>query len=169
MNQNNIIKHLDLTVYTDGSCIGNPGKGGWASLIEFNDNSIMLSSFCANTTNNRMEMQAVIEALRFIITNPNNLSWLKFDTTNSTAPVVILVTDSNYLKKGMQLWVKKWQANNWQTADRKPVKNQDLWRELIDKSSSLSINWQWVKGHSGQRQNEKVDKEARKMALSQRS
>lgn len=156
-----------LIVYTDGSCLGNPGPGGWASLIEFKGEEILISGSSANTTNNRMEMLAVLEVLKYIKNNPDKLPWLASFALNSIQPNLILVTDSLYLKNGLQIWVKQWQIKNWRTSAGKPVKNKDLWLGLVNISSAFSINWKWVKGHSGQIQNEKVDKEARKLALSQ--
>lgn len=130
-----------ITIYTDGSCSGNPGPGGWAALLIYNDHKKEISGGEANTTNNRMEMLAAIEAIK-AVKSPSELE---------------IYTDSVYLKNGVTTWIHSWKRNGWKTSDKKEVKNQDLWKE-IDKFSSIhKINWFWVKGHSNNEFNNYVD------------
>ncbi len=136
----NIIK-----LYTDGACSGNPGPGGWAALLISNNNEKMLSGHEAHTTNNRMELQAAIQGLK----------GLKFGCE------VILYTDSQYVKKGMTEWIGNWKKRQWKTADNKPIKNQDLWMTLDLEVARHQVSWQWVKGHSGHPENDRVDEAAR--------
>ncbi len=136
----NIIK-----LYTDGACSGNPGPGGWAALLISNNNEKMLSGHEAHTTNNRMELQAAIQGLK----------GLKFGCE------VILYTDSQYVKKGMTEWIGNWKKRQWKTADNKPIKNQDLWMMLDLEVARHQVSWQWVKGHSGHPENDRVDEAAR--------
>lgn len=144
-NQNKIIE-----IYTDGACIGNPGNGGWAALLIYKENKKQISGFEKETTNNRMELKAVIEALKII--KDQNFK-------------IKIYTDSKYVIEGITKWVKSWKNNNWKTATNKPVKNNDLWKILDDEVNKFSIIWYWVKGHSGNEYNEFVDKLARKSAL----
>ena len=136
----NIIK-----LYTDGACSGNPGPGGWAALLISNNNEKMLSGHEAHTTNNRMELQAAIQGLK----------GLKFGCE------VILYTDSQYVKKGMTEWIGNWKKRQWKTSDNKPIKNQDLWMMLDLEVARHQVSWQWVKGHSGHPENDRVDEAAR--------
>ena len=131
-----------IHVYTDGACAGNPGNGGWGVYIELNNESVKLSGSEESTTNNRMELKAVIEALKYI----NN------DTK------LVIFTDSKYVMQGIQEWIKNWKINNWKTSQKKPVKNKELWQELDELVSNRTIEWQWVKGHSGDFGNEMADK-----------
>ena len=131
-----------IKIYTDGACSGNPGPGGWGAVIVDGENKNEISGGEANTTNNRMEMKAVIEALK----------------TMENEKEIVVTTDSNYVKNGITQWIHSWLKNNWQTAAKKPVKNQDLWKELWNLSNSHKIKWEWVKGHSGHPENERCDK-----------
>ena len=134
-----------IKVYTDGSCLGNPGNGGWAFLI-INKNDISYrAGFERNATNNRMELMAIIHALESI---PKESSLQIF-------------TDSKYVISGIELWIKKWKINDWIGSNKKKVKNKDLWMKLDMLSSQFQIKWNWVKGHSGNKYNEEVDRLAR--------
>lgn len=131
-----------IHIYTDGGCVGNPGPGAWAALLIYGEKRKEISGYEADTTNNRMELMAAVMALRSIKTK--NL------------PLTIH-TDSTYLKDGMTKWLQLWKQNGWKTAAKKPVKNQDLWEMLDDLAQGLALSWAWVKGHSGQPENEFVD------------
>jgi ribonuclease HI len=137
---------LKVEIYTDGACKGNPGRGGWGAWLKFGDVEKELFGGAANTTNNRMELQAVIEALTV----------LKRDCD------VIVHTDSSYVQKGISEWIHGWKRNGWRTADKKPVKNDDLWRQLDVLSQQHRIDWRWVKGHAGHPGNERADALANK-------
>jgi ribonuclease HI len=131
-----------VEIYTDGACRGNPGPGGWGATLEMGEHFRELSGAEAMTTNNRMELMAVISALEAL-----------------KRPVPIkLYTDSEYVRRGITEWLKSWKARGWKTADRKPVKNQDLWERLDAIASRHEIEWHWVKGHSGVPGNERVDR-----------
>lgn len=130
-----------VEIYTDGACKGNPGPGGWGALMLYGNSEKTLNGGEVETTNNRMELTAVIEALGAL-----------------TRPVrVILHTDSKYVQQGITQWIANWKRNGWKTAARKPVKNEDLWRQLDDLSSRYEIEWRWVKGHAGIDGNERAD------------
>lgn len=134
-----------IQIYTDGACSGNPGPGGWGALLRYNGTEKELNGFEAETTNNRMELTAVIEALKAL----------------KRKCVIHLYTDSTYVKDGVEKWLNGWKAKGWKTSTKKPVKNQDLW-ELLDKElHKHDIQWHWVKGHSGHIENERVDALAR--------
>ncbi len=134
-----------VTIHTDGACSGNPGIGGWAAVLEYNKKQKSISGSEAHTTNNRMELQAAIEGLKAL-----------------TQPCLVTIfTDSIYLRDGISKWIYNWQKNGWRTANKKPVKNQDLWRELIELSEKHHIQWNWLKGHNGNPQNEECDRLAR--------
>lgn len=136
-------KHIEI--YTDGACSGNPGPGGWGALLRYKDVEKELSGYAEDTTNNRMEMMAALEAL-------NSLK----------EPCTIdLYTDSTYVKDGIEKWLEGWKARGWRTAAKKPVKNQDIWEELDIAVNRHKITWYWVKGHSGHAENERVDTLAR--------
>ena len=138
---------FDYIIYTDGACSGNPGSGGWAAII-FNKSSGQKSKKIGGeieTTNNRMELIAIIEALKSI---PKDSSLQIF-------------TDSKYVINGIELWIKNWKKNNWIGSNKKKVKNKDLWMKLDTLSSQFHITWNWVKGHSGNKYNEEVDRLAR--------
>ena len=134
-------------IYTDGSCIGNPGKGGWAAIILDNKKQKIISGSEPYTTNNRMELIAVIKALK-----------------NVKKKEITLITDSQYVKNGIEVWIFKWKKNGWMTAEKKPVKNKDLWLMLEKLSKNKKIKWEWVKGHSSDKFNNKVDEIARNEA-----
>ncbi len=136
-----------ITIYTDGACSGNPGKGGWGVIIlEANKEEILLNGGDNNTTNNRMELTAAIEALKYFKNKKD----------------ITLITDSKYVKDGIQSWIQNWKKNGWKTAAKKPVKNKELWMSLDDLIAKHSINWEWVKGHAGNAYNEKADYLARR-------
>ena len=131
-----------VEIYTDGACRGNPGPGGWAALLSFAGREKEISGAEASTTNNRMELQAVIGALQALKRSVN----------------AIVYTDSQYVRRGVLEWLPQWKARGWKTADRKAVKNQDLW-ELLDREQARhSIEWHWVPGHAGVPGNERVDR-----------
>ncbi len=135
-----------VEIYTDGACSGNPGPGGWGALLRYGGREKTLSGAEANTTNNRMELTAAIKALESL-TRPCK---------------VTLFTDSVYVQKGITEWLKNWKRRGWKTADKKPVKNADLWRRLDAAAEAHDIRWRWVRGHSGHPENELVDALARK-------
>ncbi len=130
-----------VEIFTDGACRGNPGPGGWGVLLRCNGVEKTLLGGEPSTTNNRMEMQAVISALQ-ALTDPCEIE---------------ITTDSQYVKKGITQWIMAWKKNGWRTAARKPVKNSDLWKILDEEQAKHKMNWHWVKGHSGHRENELVD------------
>lgn len=134
-----------LKIWTDGSCLGNPGPGGWAFIATDGKNIAQRSGGEKNTTNNRMELMAVLRAL----------------TAAHRHSEVEIHTDSQYVKNGMQTWIKNWRKNSWRTADRKPVKNQDLWQPLDEIAGKMKIHWVWVRGHNGNEMNEMCDELAR--------
>ena len=137
-----------LKIWTDGSCLGNPGAGGWGFVATDGTHTAERSGGESNTTNNRMELTAVIRAL----------------TAAKNHPELEIHTDSQYVKNGMLSWINNWKRNNWRTADKKPVKNQDLWQQLDELSSTKNIHWFWVRGHNGDEMNERVDLLARTAA-----
>lgn len=128
-------------MYTDGACRGNPGPGGWGAWLKFGDHEKELWGGTADTTNNRMELTAVIEGL----------------TALKRSCDVVLYTDSEYVRKGMVEWLEGWKARGWKTSARKPVKNADLWLQLDQLTSGMNIDWRWVKGHSGDPGNDRAD------------
>lgn len=134
-----------VEIFTDGSCLGNPGKGGIGVLLRYKGHEKTLSKGYQLTTNNRMELRAVIEAL----------SMLKEPCQ------VVLSSDSQYMKNGIEKWMHNWKRNNWKTSNKTPVKNQDLWVQLDQVIAQHQLEWQWVKGHSGHRENEICDELAR--------
>jgi ribonuclease HI len=138
-----------VKIATDGACKGNPGPGGWGALIRMGVHEKELSGGEAHTTNNRMELLAAIRGLE-ALTRPCH---------------VTLVTDSAYVKNGITQWIHGWKRNGWRTADKKPVKNADLWQELIEASARHRIEWTWVKGHAGDPDNERADRLASDAAL----
>jgi ribonuclease HI len=131
-----------LEIFTDGACRGNPGPGGWGAVIRSGSREKELSGGEPLTTNNRMELMAAIRALE-ALKRPCD---------------VILHTDSIYVRDGISKWIHGWQRNGWRTADRKPVKNEELWRALLDAAARHRIDWRWVKGHSGHPENERADR-----------
>jgi ribonuclease HI len=130
-----------VVIYTDGACSGNPGPGGWGALLQYNGTSRELFGGEAETTNNRMELTAAVEALG-ALKKPSDIE---------------LHTDSTYVKDGITKWVANWKRNGWQTAAKKPVKNKDLWLALDNAIQRHTISWKWVKGHAGNPGNEKAD------------
>lgn len=135
-----------IDIFTDGACSGNPGPGGWGAILRMNDKEKELFGGAAQTTNNRMEMMAVIEALKAV-----------------KHPVALRVhTDSQYVQKGISEWIHGWKQRGWKTASKAPVKNEDLWRELDRLASRHAIEWIWVKGHAGHAENERADVLARR-------
>ena len=149
---------MNMEIYTDGACSGNPGKGGWAYIILNRENKTELSRASGAeklTTNNRMELTAVIKALQ------------KAEAEYAGAePAVSVHTDSQYVQQGISSWIIKWKKNNWKTAAKQPVKNKDLWLELDTLNARLRPEWFWVKGHAGNKYNEECDRLAVK-ALSE--
>jgi ribonuclease HI len=131
-----------IEIYTDGACRGNPGPGGWAALLRMGEREREISGAEPHTTNNRMELTAVIRALQAL-----------------KRPVQARVyTDSEYVRRGISEWLPAWKARGWRTADRKPVKNQDLWQQLEELARNHRIEWHWVPGHAGVPDNERVDR-----------
>jgi len=136
-----------INIFTDGACSGNPGIGGWgAVIIEKNSTTVHLNNGEKLTTNNRMELKAAIEALKYFNESKN----------------IIINTDSKYVKNGIESWINNWKKNGWKTSSKKPVKNKDLWIQLDYQISRHTIIWNWVKGHAGNAYNEKADSLARK-------
>lgn len=155
-----------LFIYTDGSCLGNPGKGGWGVII-LKDNDIKLQEFGnynSDTTNNQMELTAVIEGLKKIHQDiSNDIEYVK------NLEKIVIYTDSTYVSKGITEWIPNWQKRNWKTANNKPVKNVILWKELLLythelQNKNIKLTWQWVKAHNGNKYNEEVDQLARSFA-----
>ena len=130
-----------VRIYTDGACKGNPGPGGWGALLHFDGREKALCGGEADTTNNRMELTAVIRALEAL----------------KRHCAIDLYTDSQYVQKGISEWIDSWKRRGWKTADRKPVKNVDLWLELDRLAAAHTIRWHWVKGHAGHPENERAD------------
>ncbi len=130
-----------VTMYTDGACKGNPGPGGWGVLLEWGDHTKELCGGERQTTNNRMEISAVLEGLRSL----------------SRSCEILVVTDSVYVRDGVTKWIAGWKRNGWKTAAKKPVKNRDLWEALDAELASHHVQWEWVKGHSGHPGNERAD------------
>ena len=137
-----------VTLYTDGSCLQNPGPGGWAAILQWRDEERELSGSAPDSTNNRMELQAAIKGLLAL----------------KRPMAVDLFTDSTYVMKGVTEWMPRWKANGWRTAAKKPVQNQDLWQELDAALGAHDISWHWVKGHAGNDLNERCDQLARAAA-----
>ena len=131
-------------IYTDGACSGNPGKGGWAAVVINETNEKIISGSENLTTNNRMELTAVIKALELTVTSN-----------------ITVFTDSKYVKNGIEDWINNWKKNGWKTASKGPVKNKDLWEALDQLNVNNNIKWEWVKGHSNDKYNNLVDEKAR--------
>ena len=137
-----------IAIYTDGSCLGNPGPGGYGALLIFGKHKKEISEGFNQTTNNRMEPMAPAAALECL-----------------TEPCIVdITTDSQYVKNGINQWIKNWRKNGWRTANKKPVKNADLWKRLDEAVKKHDVDWHWVKGHSGHPENERVDDLAREAA-----
>jgi ribonuclease HI len=135
----------NIEIFTDGACSGNPGPGGWGAILRFNGTSKELSGGEAETTNNRMELMAAIEALN-ALKEPCQVS---------------MHTDSKYVMDGISSWIHGWKRNGWRTADKKPVKNAELWQALDEANRRHKVTWNWVKGHAGHDENERADELAR--------
>ena len=129
-------------IFTDGACKGNPGHGGWGAVLKYGDNVKEINGFEMNTTNNIMELTAVIKALKSL----------------TRSCVIFITTDSNYVKDGITEWIHQWKKKGWKTANKKPVKNKEYWQQLEQEVSRHQITWKWVKGHSGHLENERADK-----------
>lgn len=138
---------MKTQIYTDGACTGNPGPGGWAAVVISQNKKVELFGGEQLTTNNRMELTAAIKALEYCISKKEK--------------DINICTDSVYVKEGITKWIKNWEKNNWRTSDKKEVKNIDLWKQLQTLEQSNPVNWQWVKGHSGNPMNELADKLAK--------
>lgn len=138
----------NIKIYTDGGCIGNPGPGGWAYVLVRGGSIDHENGAVANTTNNRMELTAVIRAL----------SRIGAETGGPEQPELEVYTDSQYVRNGITGWISTWRRNGWRTSDKKPVKNQELWTQLSDLAESLNIEWNWLRGHAGNPMNELCDR-----------
>jgi ribonuclease HI len=147
--QNLITPETPITIYTDGACSKNPGPGGWGAILIVQGKELEMSGSEKDTTNNRMEMMAAIKGLEILPPHSQ----------------VTLFTDSQYLKNGITLWIKGWKKNGWKTADKNPVKNQDLWVTLDALLVNKEISWQWIKAHNGNAFNERVDGLAKKSII----
>ena len=134
-----------VVIYTDGACSKNPGPGGWAALLMYNGREKLVSGYVPETTNNRMELQAAIEGIKML----------------KGKQAVDLWTDSQYVRQGITEWIKGWKKRGWVNAQKKPIKNQDLWQALDACTQAHEVHWHWVKGHSGHPLNERVDEAAR--------
>ena len=130
-----------VSLYTDGACKGNPGKGGWGVLMRYGSHEKELFGGEAHTTNNRMELTAIIQGLAAL----------------KRPCAVVIYTDSQYVKNGMEQWIHGWKKNGWKTASKQPVKNEDLWQQLDRLAAQHQIQWQWVRGHAGHAENERAD------------
>lgn len=130
-----------VSLYTDGACKGNPGKGGWGVLMRYGSHEKELFGGEAHTTNNRMELTAIIQGLAAL----------------KRSCAVVIYTDSQYVKNGMEKWIHGWKKNGWKTASKQPVKNEDLWQQLDRLAAQHQIQWQWVRGHAGHAENERAD------------
>ena len=130
-----------VSLYTDGACKGNPGKGGWGVLMRYGSHEKELFGGEAHTTNNRMELTAIIQGLAAL----------------NRPCAVVIYTDSQYVKNGMEKWIHGWKKNGWKTAAKQPVKNEDLWQQLDQLAAQHQIQWQWVRGHTGHAENERAD------------
>jgi ribonuclease HI len=135
-----------VEIFTDGACSGNPGPGGWGALLRYKGTEKELCGGEAETTNNRMELQGAISALNAL----------------KKPSYIVLTTDSVYVKDGITKWIFNWQKNGWKTANKKPVKNAELWQDLITALKPHDVEWRWVKGHAGHPENERADELARK-------
>ena len=137
--------NTQVTIYTDGACSGNPGPGGWGAILLYGEKKKELKGGEGNTTNNRMELMAAISALEAL----------------KKPAIVDLTTDSQYVRQGITSWIHNWKRNGWRTADKKPVKNAELWQRLDDALKPHQVRWHWVRGHAGHDLNERADELAR--------
>lgn len=147
------IQSTMIEIFTDGSCLNNPWNGWWAYILKYKDIEKQDYAWVKDTTNNQMELLAVINALKALKENAQNIQ-------------INLYTDSNYVKMWITQWINKWKQNNWKTANKKDVKNKELWEELDNLASNFIINWHWVKAHATNKYNNIVDELARKWAYS---
>ena len=143
---------MEIKIYTDGACVGNPGPGGWAAIILIENEKKELFGGEKLTTNNRMELTAAIKALEYCNAQEGRRPSLK---------QIRIYTDSTYVKEGITVWISNWEKNNWKTADKKNVKNVDLWKKLKELVKSNQIKWYWIKGHSDDPMNDLADKLAK--------
>lgn len=132
---------VTVEIFTDGACRGNPGQGGWGVLLRYGDSEKTMKGYAGDTTNNQMELMAAIQGLE-ALTRPCK---------------VVLTTDSQYVRQGITQWIHGWKRNNWKNAKKQPVKNKEFWQRLDEAAVSHEVEWNWVKGHSGHRENEIVD------------
>tara|TARA_B100001769_G_C22044487_1_gene561330 strand:- start:582 stop:1028 length:447 start_codon:yes stop_codon:yes gene_type:complete len=144
---------MEIKIYTDGACVGNPGPGGWAAIILLENEKKELFGGEKLTTNNRMELMAAIKALEYCFEQEKEQPSLK---------LIRIFTDSVYVKEGITVWINNWEKNNWKTTDKKNVKNVDLWKRLKELVKSNQVEWNWVKGHSEDPMNDLADKLAKK-------
>ena len=144
---------MKIKIYTDGACVGNPGPGGWAAIILTKSSKKEIFGGEKLTTNNRMELTATIKALEYCTEQGGKQPLLK---------EIEIYTDSTYVKEGITVWINSWEKNNWKTADKKNVKNVDLWKKLKELTKSSQIEWNWIKGHSKDPMNDLVDELAKK-------
>ena len=144
---------MNIKIYTDGACEGNPGPGGWAALILLDDKKKEIYGGEQLTTNNRMELTAAIKALEYCVSK---------DDKQPSLRQIKIYTDSMYVKDGITIWINNWEKNDWKTADKKNVKNVDLWKKLKDLVQSKNVEWNWVKGHSDDPMNDLADELAKK-------
>ena len=145
MSTENKNKLKEVIIYTDGACSGNPGKGGWAALLECGENKKIISGNSGNTTNNIMELTAVVNALKAI----------------KVKCIIDIFTDSKYVKDGITTWISGWKKNGWKSSSKSPVKNQEIWKELDELIQKHEVKMHWVKAHNGNEKNELVDQIAR--------
>ena len=144
---------MEIKIYTDGACVGNPGPGGWAAVILLENEKKELFGGEKLTTNNRMELTAAIKALEY---------FTKLEEKQPSKKHIRIFTDSTYVKEGITVWINSWEKNNWKTVDKKNVKNVDLWKKLKELTQSNSVEWNWVKGHSENPMNDLADKLAKR-------
>ena len=144
---------MEIKIYTDGACVGNPGPGGWAAIILLENGKKEIFGGEKLTTNNRMELTAAIKALEY---------FTKQEEKQASKKHIRIFTDSTYVKEGITVWINSWEKNNWKTADKKNVKNVDLWKKLKELIQSNQVEWNWVKGHSEDAMNNLADKLAKK-------
>ena len=144
---------MKIKIYTDGACIGNPGPGGWAAVILTEGDKKEIFGGEKLTTNNRMELTASIKALEYFYEKEGQQPSLK---------QIVIYTDSTYVKEGITVWINTWEKNNWKTADKKNVKNVDLWKKLKELTKSNQVEWNWIKGHSKKPMNDLADELAKK-------
>jgi len=144
---------MEIKIYTDGACVGNPGPGGWAAIVLLENEKKELFGGERLTTNNRMELMAAIKSLEYCA---------KQEEKQPSSKHIKIFTDSTYVKEGITVWINSWEKNNWKTADKKNVKNIDLWKRLKELVKSNQVEWNWVKGHSEDPMNDLADKLAKK-------